>query len=175
MKKIVKMITVTTVTMVTLSVIYACSKDDSGDIDKETKLEKELDEVFLLGTWAYESITADTPEDYNGDGNKSTDILLQYTEDQKDNIFRFILNGTKYEILDRPVTTAKVLEKGRYKIVDDNIVLFNSENNEDITTFKKVQALQDNYGQGEAFLKYQNENGYWVLLKDITPEDIKAP
>ncbi len=149
-----------------LSLGNACSGDDNNEPDPEVRIEQNLDDDFLLDNWQYESITADTPEDYNRDGNKSKDILSQYPEDKKDDIIRFISNGQRYEIWEKGVEGAKVIEQGTYTIERDQITMINSENALR-TTFKKVKALQDNNGHGKRFLQYRDKNNYLVVRRAI--------
>ena len=150
-----------------LSLGNACAGDDNHESDEKVRIEQTLDASFLNDDWEYESITADTPEDYNGDGNKSTDILSQYPEEEKDNVIGFIPNGLRYEIYEDGVKNAKVIEKGTYSIDQDNnkIIMISEEG--DRTVFRKVRALQDNNGFGHTFLQYRDQEDHLVVRKAV--------
>ncbi len=166
MKKMMKKMARIAAIIAILSLGNACSGDDNNEPDPEVRIEQNLDPSFLNDNWQYESITADTPEDYNRDGNKSTDILSQYPEDKKDDILGFIPNGLRYDIREKGVKTAPFIEQGTYTIERDQITMINSENALR-TTFKKVKALQDNNGHGKRFLQYRDKNNYLVVRRAI--------
>ncbi|MFV0531677.1 MAG: hypothetical protein ACK5MD_09630 [Flavobacteriales bacterium] len=148
----------------------SCSEDDDN-IPKEGDLvEVTLDEGFLSGIWKYESITSDTPVDYNNDGIKSNDVLSQYDPTVQDNILGFKTNGLRYEVWDNMTDQnilQNILEEGTYSVYKSTVELTAGPFNK--TYFLDTRAFQEANGVGgfrDWVLKYRDEDGFLVVLRD---------
>lgn len=79
-------------------IIFSCNSDDDNIIDQNTEnegfLNVPVDKSFLLNEkWFLESATNDTPIDFNGDGNVSTDLKSQVPICDLDSFYIFEQNN----------------------------------------------------------------------------------
>ena len=69
--------------------LFSCSDDD--------EIQSFNDSFLTKGAWRIESSNSDIPVDYNGDGHKSMDLLSQWDDCDKDDLFIFKADHTMVE------------------------------------------------------------------------------